>query len=48
MYDDEPPEDVPLLRSVNVGGGAAAKIARWTTNAADTVGDFLDKIDGPL
>jgi hypothetical protein len=48
VYDDPPPEDVPLLRSMNVGGGLAAKGARWATEAADDITDLIDKLDGPL
>lgn len=45
VYDDEPPEDVPFLRSVGVGSSGAAKLARTLTNVTDEVSDFLDSIN---
>ena len=44
VYDEPAPEDVPLLRSVSVGGGFAAKAARFGTNLVDEATDLLDAI----
>lgn len=48
MFDDPAPEDVPQLSSTPVGGGLAARGAKWATEVADQAADILDKLDGPL
>ena len=42
VYADRPPEEVPFLKSVDVGDNFAAKWARKLTSATNDVDAWLD------
>lgn len=44
VFDEPPPEDAPTIRSVNVGGGRASKLARDATKLVDEGADFIDAL----
>ncbi len=45
VYDDPPPEDLPLVLSKRIGSSRAASYARTLTDAADELGDFLQRLN---